>query len=102
MSADTPRSAREDYPTLSNILVFDSGLQRDMDLAFSEIDNLRRWKSEALQVFTEWEEVYDAIGRPGPLGASKAANIAALIDSLRRENARLYRRLEALEDPAPF
>jgi hypothetical protein len=40
--------------------------------ARTEIDRLRRWKAEAMAVLGDWEKVYEALGRPGQLGESKA------------------------------
>ena len=33
---------------------------------------LLRWKAEALTVLNSWEEVWEAAGKPGHLGSSKA------------------------------
>jgi hypothetical protein len=38
----------------------------------AEVARLTAWKAEATTVFDEWELVWDALGRPGPLGSSKA------------------------------
>lgn len=40
-----------------------------------ELQQLRRWKDEALAVLNEWEQVWEALGRPGQLGESKAAAV---------------------------
>jgi hypothetical protein len=53
--------------------------------AADEIERLRRWKSEALKVIDEWEMTWEAAGRPGPLGASKAVNVIGKINRLRAE-----------------
>jgi len=37
-----------------------------------DVRRLTRWKSEATTVIAQWETVYDALGRPGVLGDSKA------------------------------
>lgn len=52
--------------------------------------DLLRWKDEALTVLGQWEKVWQAAGRPGPLGRSMAENTAA-------EIARLKSDLEASE-----
>jgi len=55
--------------------------------ACDEIDRLRAWKAEALVVLAEWDEVWVAAGKPGPLGTSKAAGLQRLLpdlDHLRR------------------
>jgi hypothetical protein len=62
-------SARDDYP---NVV----GPQGKAALA--EIDRLRAWKESAMQVLNDWDQVWEAAGRPGPLGASKAQNVRAL------------------------
>jgi hypothetical protein len=56
----------------------------------AELQDLVRWKDEALTVLSAWEKVWQAAGRPGPLGRSMAENTAA-------EIARLKSDLEASE-----
>ena len=41
------------------------------------------WKAEAIAVLNDWERVWVALGRPGPLGASKAAACEAEVARLR-------------------
>lgn len=41
----------------------------------AELEQLRRWKAEAMTVLAEWEDVWIAAGRPGDLGRSKAAGV---------------------------
>lgn len=48
-----------------------------------------QWKAEALAVLTEWREVYELLGRPGPLGGSIPANCLAAVEKLIKENSRL-------------
>ena len=43
-----------------------------------EIESLRRWKAEAIVVIDQWEEVWVAAGRPGPVGAFKAHSVRNL------------------------
>jgi hypothetical protein len=43
----------------------------------SDCASLVRWKDEALEVLNEWEKVYEALGSPGALGASKALSALA-------------------------
>ena len=50
---------------------------------------LERWKAEALVVLGQWDEVWEALGRPGPLGSSKA--VEALTEA---------HRLRATDPPA--
>lgn len=61
--------AERDYPTLVQLAA--GGSEEAAD-ALEEIRNLRRWKLEATQVLKEWDSVWDALNRPGVLGASKA------------------------------
>lgn len=68
-------SAHDDYPTLIGITSYDPELKRELAHVLDEIDRLRAWKAEAMVVLAEWDEVWEAAGRPGPLGASKAANV---------------------------
>ena len=52
------------------------------DKTLSEIERLRAWKAEATEVLSTWENVWEALGRPGELGASKAqACLVALFPS---------------------
>lgn len=57
-----------------------ASLMRD---AADEIARLRAWKAEALTVLAEWEETWEAAGRPGRLGGSKAIAVRDEIDRLR-------------------
>lgn len=49
----------------------DTALMRE---AADEIEQLRRWKGEALIVLEDWEKVWEAAGRPGAWGSSKAVS----------------------------
>jgi hypothetical protein len=44
-----------------------------------ELERLRRWQDEAIQVDDEWQQVWEAAGRPGLLGQSKALAVAEWI-----------------------
>ena len=55
----------------------------------TRITELERWKAEALVVLGQWDEVWEALGRPGPLGSSKA--VEALTEA---------HRLRATDPPA--
>lgn len=46
--------------------------------AADELEHLAQWKAEAVEVLNAWEQVWDAAGRPGPLGSSKAEAVARL------------------------
>jgi hypothetical protein len=76
-------SARDDWPATNDIT------GDPYEQMCDEIDRLRRWKAEAMQVLDHWETVWETAGRPGPLGYSKAAAIQALIADLQIENASL-------------
>jgi len=47
-------------------------------LQADELERLRSWKAEASAVLDEWEATWEAFGRPGKLGESKAKAVAAL------------------------
>jgi hypothetical protein len=53
-----------------------------------EIEELRRWKAEAIHVLSQWDDVWQAAGSPGPLGTSKAAAVRDLLDRLRERAER--------------
>jgi hypothetical protein len=80
-------SARDDYPALYDAACYylhrDAGTYepkgRQMLAALDEIDLLRRWKAEAMLIMAEWDEVWEAAGRPGPLGKSKARIIQQVL-----------------------
>jgi len=52
------------------------------DLA-AQTAELRAWKREASAVLDEWERVFNALGRPGPLGHSKPANVLEQVEALK-------------------
>lgn len=76
--ADHSKVYRRDLVDLRspNARMLTDGRQALTEL-LAEVDRLRRWKAEAMQVLEGWEVVYDALGRPGGLGESKPA--AALL-----------------------
>lgn len=47
-----------------------------------ENDELRGWKESAINVLSEWDEVFDALGRPGKLGASKAESALTEVERM--------------------
>ena len=49
----------------------------------TEIERLRRWQEEAIQVDDEWQKVWEAAGRPGRPGQSKALAVAEWIKGQR-------------------
>jgi hypothetical protein len=44
-----------------------------------ELTQLRAWKAEAVEVLGQWEQAWEAAGRPGPLGGSKAEAVTRLL-----------------------
>lgn len=61
------------------------------------LDRLTRWKAEALTVFAGWEATWEAAGRPGELGTSKAAAVLAALTEARAEVERLTAIVHAKE-----
>lgn len=51
----------------------------------SQVRYLKRWQREALVVLDEWEEVWEEMGRPGPMGRSKAKNV---LDEIKRRKTK--------------
>lgn len=48
----------------------------------SELDSLRRWKAEALEVITQWDACYDvlaAAGHPTQVGMRKSRHVAGYL-----------------------
>ena len=45
----------------------------------AEVARLEAWKAEAVEVLGQWEQVWEAAGRPGPLGGSKAEAVARML-----------------------
>jgi hypothetical protein len=54
-----------------------------VDCAIRIIRSLRRWKAEAMEVLTAWEDVWETAGRPGRLGHSKAKGVRDYIRTMR-------------------
>ena len=44
-----------------------------------QMARLEAWKAEAVEVLGQWEQVWEAAGRPGPLGGSKAEAVARML-----------------------
>ena len=53
------------------------------DALTAKVERLTRWKAEATEVLAGWERVWDALGRPGPLGASKALSSMVEVNRMR-------------------
>lgn len=50
----------------------------------AEVERLMDWKRDAMRVLAGWERVWDALGKPGPLGATKSDNALAAVQRLNR------------------
>ena len=77
MTARTEFAYPRPLPTDSQLL---HSAWATVNAMYDEIDSLRRWKSEALQVLDQWEQVWIAAGCPGPLGSSKAESVWRLFE----------------------
>jgi hypothetical protein len=86
----------EDFPVLAGIAVSGRSFGREAKLEArralaelqalrSDVANLLTWKMEASLVLEDWEKVWEAAGRPGPLGASKAANVLSAVRTLKAQ-----------------
>ena len=51
-----------------------------------EMQRLQQWKREATLVLDEWEAVWDAAGRPGRPGESKAVAVRRLLEMRARQS----------------
>lgn len=50
----------------------------------AEVERLTDWKRDAMRVLAGWERVWDALGKPGPLGATKSDSALAAVQRLNR------------------
>jgi hypothetical protein len=76
-------TARDDYPYIAWHSM-KAGADKDrqqLTTALDEIDSLRRWKQESLEVLASWEQVWIAAGSPGPLGSSKADSVRRVLEN---------------------
>ena len=53
-----------------------------LDWYEARIKELETWKASAMRVLSEWDAVFDALGKPGALGDSKAVASLARIKEL--------------------
>lgn len=51
----------------------------------TEIDRLRRWKTEAMTVISSWEEVHEALGCPGKIGDRKSVASKLEVERLKSQ-----------------
>lgn len=54
-----------------------------------KIDQLERWKTQALEVLEHWDNMWEAIGKPGVLGESKSKGVLEEFESLGEYTERL-------------
>ena len=47
----------------------------------AKIAELEEWKESAMKVLSKWDEVYEAAGRPGKLGGSKAEAVKRYLNN---------------------
>ncbi len=57
---------------------------QEIQAAWNELAQLRQWKREACDVMSKWEKVWEALGRPGKLGRSKAEGALVEVERLRK------------------
>lgn len=65
-------------------------IERNAEI-LAENERLARWKAEAATVLSTWEAVWEALGKPGALGDSKAAAALAEVERLRARVRNLER-----------
>jgi hypothetical protein len=56
-----------------------------------ELRRLRAWKAEATEVIAMWDAIWEALGRPGPLGRPKSECVAREVYRMRHHSALLNR-----------
>lgn len=74
----------------------DHAASMPQDAIEREVMRLRWWKAEAVVVLNEWDRVWDALGRPGRPGTSKAAACEAEVKRLRIVQDSLLEQLSRL------
>jgi hypothetical protein len=50
----------------------------------AEVERLRQWKESAMSVLAEWDQAWEAAGKPGEIGSSIALATKDEIERLRR------------------
>jgi len=68
-----------------------------LPVLMDEVQRLRRWKSEALEVLKGWEGVHEALDHPGELGQMKYKASVAAVHALTADRDRLRERVAELE-----
>lgn len=61
----------------------------DVRKAADEIERLRRWQAEQIAVSNDWEQTFQALGRPGAIGRSKAQCVRDHVEQMQRTIVRL-------------
>ncbi len=54
-----------------------------------EAERLQQWKAKAIDVIAQWESIWEALGQPGQIGSSKAAEAKKEVERLRARVAEL-------------
>ena len=57
-------------------------LRERAEQAERQVRELERWKAEGMVVLAEWDRVWEALGRPGRLGESKALSVLAALSGV--------------------
>ncbi len=55
------------------------------DARDAEVEGLRSWKAQAIEVLDGWERVWEATGKPGLIGAQKSESVRRWAEELRYE-----------------
>lgn len=76
-------TARNDYPAHRALLPGAYELDGQLyENAMDEIDRLRRWRSEAIDVLSEWQLLADHLAAHATLGQSQAKSALAYVREL--------------------
>lgn len=83
-------SAADEFPEIARIpqgigCLLLEDLEEQAERILVAFDRLRAWKAEALAVIGQWEQAWEALGRPGRLGESKADATVRTFRQLREE-----------------
>jgi hypothetical protein len=94
--ADNPEAIKHkascDYVTISELLASDAAQE-----AMAERQRLLDWKESAMQVMAEWDLAWEAAGKPGALGSSKAGSTTEWIRKAQAEREELLRDMRRLD-----
>jgi hypothetical protein len=67
----------------------------------TELERLRAWKAEAIEVLNGWEHAWEAAGQPGALGSSKALAVATALEQMKADLAEALQLLNHLATWCP-